>query len=68
MSARAWIAVCLSLVLGYLVGWTARGNSTNDRFIRSSIARMDAETRYYNDKTDQMIRENEKTIKGAKTP
>ncbi|MDA8412991.1 MAG: hypothetical protein M0023_04295 [Desulfobacteraceae bacterium] len=67
MTARAWLALCATaMILGALIGWSARTITTGDRYIRSLAEKHEATASYFNTKLDTMIQENERTFKHGK--
>lgn len=63
MSARAWLLVCLlALFFGGLIGWAARAHTADHRYIKALAERHEAEARFFNRKTDEMIQQNKGNI------
>lgn len=59
-------ACLLALGFGCLIGWTARTHTVGDHYITALATRMAAEATYFNQKTDIMIRENERNYGNGK--
>lgn len=60
MSPRAWLAACaLAACFGGIAGWSARVATADHRYVRALAEKHEAESRYWNRKTDQIINESE---------
>jgi len=66
MTPAAWVGLCLCcLVFGGIIGWGTRTITTSDRYITGMAAQYEATTRFYNERTDQLIHANEPKTKGT---
>lgn len=64
MTPRAWLsALILAMLFGVLIGWTVRVLTLHDQYLTSQLWLMDTKAKYFNTKTDQLIRDNERTLK-----
>jgi hypothetical protein len=57
------IRLLLGLLVGCALGWFTRAHTSGDRYITALASRMIAEASYFNNKTDQMIQDNERKYK-----
>lgn len=65
MSNYTWALIAvLAFVVGVGSGWNWKSESTSDRYLSSLAERHEATARYYNERTDQMVRENERIYRG----
>ena len=64
--ARAFGAALLVLAVGFISGWQLRSHTTGDQYITALASRMIAEASYFNQKTDLMIRDNERIYGNGK--
>jgi len=67
MSPVAWLGLCLcSLILGGTIGWGARIHTTSGRYVLGQAKQYETTIRYYSERTNQMIKETERSIKSGK--
>lgn len=63
MTVRAWLVACtLALGFGGLLGWADRVHTADDRYIRALAERHEAEARFFNLKTAELIQQNKGNI------
>lgn len=67
MRTALWAIICVcSFVTGLGAGWQLKENTTRDRYISSLAERHEATADYFNQKTDQMIQDNERKYSRGK--
>lgn len=60
-------ATLIGLLIGCLLGWSARVTTADHRYVRSLAERHEAETNYIYRKTDELIQQNKGDIAKEKT-
>lgn len=52
------VLIFVAVIAGYVIGYNARANSVNDRYIRSLAEKHEAATRYWDTQTNEIISNN----------
>jgi len=59
-------ATLAALLIGIGLGWAARTHTADHRYVTALAERHEAEARFSNHKTDQLLRENQPGTKGER--